>query len=135
MNYTKPNLNYPLSNKAGENIPHEVSLPLGVLSLSFTASSSQAIGVLGDNVAFVCAEATEDCYLSTNNSFTAGQINANTVFIPKNTAIVFSLAAFTPLPPNYDGLYCLAGATDGVLTIQTLSAWGLMGEDSQRGTL
>lgn len=135
MIYTKPNSNYPLSSKSGDYIPHEVSLPLGVLPLSFTASQVQAIGNLGSNIAFVCAEATADCYISTNNSITQGAINSNTVFIPAGTAIVFSLAAFTPLPADYNSLYCIGGDADGKLTIQTLGAWGIMGEDSQRGTM
>lgn len=135
MEYTKPNFSYPLSNKAGETIPHEVSLPLGVLSLGFTVGQIQPIGPLGGNVAFVTAEATEDCYISSNNSFTQGVINNNTVYIPKGVAIVFSLAAFSPLPVDWDSLYCIGGSADGVLHIQTMGAWGQIGEDTQRSTL
>lgn len=134
MNYTKPNLAYPLANKSGEHIPHEVALPLGVLSLGFTADQSQPIGSLGSNIAFISAEATEDCFISMNSSLAAG-LNANTVFIPKDTAIVFSIGAFTPQPPNWDSLYCIAGSTAGKLIIQTMGAWGILGEDTQRSQL
>ncbi len=134
MDYIKPNSSYPLSNKVGNYIPHEVSLPLGVLSLDFSANGILPIGALGDNVAFVTAEATEDCYIRTTGTALGAGINTNTVYIPKGDAIVFSIAAFSA-PASWDALYCIGGDAAGKLIIQTMSAWGMLGEDTQRSTM
>lgn len=134
MEFTKPNSSYPLATKNGDSIPHEVSLPTGVVIHDFAAGGSSLLPSIPNSTAFICAEATEDCYLTLNASVSTG-VNTNTVYIPKGVAIVFTIAAFSPRPVDWSGLRCVGGSEAGTVHLQLLSAWGQVGEDTQRSTM
>lgn len=136
MSSTKPTEAYPLSTKGSEVIPHEIALPCGVLALSVPASGTIGNNTLPANTFMIAITSEVDCFLDFRSTPSAVQTNVfapGVFYVKANTTAVISILAMDNAA--YNTLTVQGLGTAGSLYIQAFSAWGAVGEETQRGTL
>ena len=132
MSSTKPVSVYPQSNKDGVPIPHEIALPVGLLTLAVPAAGGAQTAELPQRFFMISVTADVDCILdfrATPSAIVAGQYAEGVFYVRRNTTSVIAINAM----PNAQGatLTVHSLGVAGTVYLQTHSAWGFLGETTQ----
>lgn len=112
---------YPLSTKDSKAIPLDIIRPRNLIIKSFSSSANEVF-TIQDTASVAILIASADCivFLGTpHSSIEDGTNMADTLFVPKNTAVATTVK---------QGSTTVRGlSSSGILTVQTIEQWAGLG--------